>query len=196
MPRHQLFAGVFYGDFGHPGNPAVHFLEQEQVKSHWDNPMNFLLKLFLLFIGIFSLISINATAESFPLKELDCDWDENSVTIPNSLTVKIDNAAIWGYHAYTADLNQDGKPDYLLHQTYTTCGKYAGTAKSCSSCHPSPDTPKRKETLAFSIKDIFLKDQKFFIRRTIYDNCRARRVIRIYPLSKLGICRQTIVPGK
>ena len=81
---------------------------------------------------IFSVMILMLAAvcsQASVLKELDCDWDENGVTILNRLTVKIDNAAIWGYHAYTADLNQDGKPDYLLHQTYTTCGKYAGYGK-------------------------------------------------------------------
>ena len=149
---------------------------------------------------IFSVMILMLAAvcsQASVLKELDCDWDENGVTILNRLTVKIDNAAIWGYHAYTADLNQDGKPDYLLHQTYTTCGKYAGYGKVLFFLSSANGYTKAEmETLAFSIKDIFLKDQKFFIRRTIYDNCRACRGIRIFPLSKLGICRQTIVPGK
>lgn len=110
--------------------------------------MNFLLKLFLLSIGIFSLISTSAAAESFPLKELDCDWDESSVTIPNHLTVKIDNAAIWGYHAYTADLNQDGKPDYLRTKPTRLAENTPVTAKSCFSCRPPTDTPKRKWKLS------------------------------------------------
>ncbi len=159
--------------------------------------MNFLVKLFSLFIGIFSLISTNAAVESFPLKGLDCDWDENSVTIPNRLIVKIDNAAIWGYHAYTADLNQDGKPDYLLHQTYTTCGKYAGYGKVLFFLSSANRYTKAEmETLAFSIKDVFLKDQKFFIRRTIYDNSQKHRAIRIYPLLELGNGTQAIAPKK
>jgi len=171
MLRHQLFAGAFYDDFGTRVIPTpVYFLEQEQVKFHRDNTMNFLIKLFLLFIGIFSLISTSVAAESFPLKELDCDWNENSVTIPNRLTVKIDNAAIWGYHAYTADLNQDGKPDYLLHQTYTTCGKYAGYGKVLFFLSSVTGYTKAEmETLAFSIKDVFLRDQKVFIRQTLFD---------------------------
>ena len=148
--------------------------------------MNFLVKLFSLFIGIFSLISTNAAVESFPLKELDCDWDENSVTIPNRLTVKIDNAAIWGYHAYTADLNQDGKPDYLLHQTYTTCGKYAGYGKVLFFLSSSNGYTKAEmETLAFLIKDVFFLNKKVLIRQTAFDVKRNCRITRNHSLSEL-----------
>ena len=45
---------------------------------------------------IFSVMILMLAAvcsQASVLKELDCDWDENSVTIPNRLTVKIDNAA-------------------------------------------------------------------------------------------------------
>lgn len=148
--------------------------------------MNFLIKLFSLFIGIFSLISTNAAVESFPLKELDCDWDENSVTIPNRLTVKIDNTAIWGYHAYTADLNQDGKPDYLLHQTYTTCGKYAGYGKVLFFLSSANGYTKAEiETLAFSIKNVFLRNGKVLVRQTIFDEYLNFRVTRNLLLVKI-----------
>ncbi len=162
------------------------FWNKGKSNPHWDNPMNFLVKLFSLFIGIFSLISTNAAVESFPLKELDCDWDEDSVTIPNHLTVKIDNAAIWGYHAYTADLNQDGKPDYLLHQTYTTCGKYAGYGKVLFFLSSANGYTKAEmETLAFSIKDVFLRNGKVLIRQTIFDEHHKCRANREYPLTEI-----------
>ena len=148
--------------------------------------MNFLVKLFSLFIGIFSLISTSAAAESFPLKALDCDWNEDSVTIPNRLTVKINNAAIWGYHAYTADLNQDGKPDYLLHQTYTTCGKYAGYGKVLFFLSSTNGYTKAEmETLAFSIKDVFLRNEKVLIRQTVFDEHQKRRISREYSLTEI-----------
>ena len=138
---------------------------------------------------IFSVMILMLAAvcsQASVLKELDCDWDENSVTIPNSLTVKIDNAAIWGYHAYTADLNQDGKPDYLLHQTYTTCGKYAGYGKVLFFLSSTNGYTKvEMETLAFSIKDVFLRNGKVLIRQTIFDEHHRCRANREYPLTEI-----------
>ena len=138
---------------------------------------------------IFSVMILMLAAvcsQASVLKELDCDWDENSVTIPNHLTVKIDNAAIWGYHAYTADLNQDGKPDYLLHQTYTTCGKYAGYGKILFFLSSSNGYTKAEmETLAFSIKDVFLRNKKVLIQQTAFDVKRNCRITRNHLLSEL-----------
>lgn len=132
---------------------------------------------------IFSVMILMLAAvcsQASVLKELDCDWDESSVTIPNHLTVKIDNAAIWGYHAYTADLNQDGKPDYLLHQTYTTCGKYAGYGKVLFFLSSANGYTKAEmETLAFSIKDVFLRNKKVLVRQTVFDERLKHRVIRL-----------------
>ena len=133
-------------------------------------------KIFSVMIWMLTAVCSQASV----LKELDCDWDENSVTIPNSLTVKIDNAAIWGYHTYTADLNQDGKPDYLLHQTYTTCGKYAGYGKVLFFLSSANGYTKAEmETLAFSIKDVFLRNGKVLIRQTVFDERLKHRVIRL-----------------
>lgn len=141
---------------------------------------------------IFSVMILMLAAvcsQASVLKELDCDWDENSVTIPNRLTVKIDNAAIWGYHAYTADLNQDGKPDYLLHQTYTTCGKYAGYGKVLFFLSSANGYTKAEmETLAFSIRDVFLRNGKVLIRQTIFDeylNFRVTRNLLLVKMQKL-----------
>ena len=138
---------------------------------------------------IFSVMILMLAAvcsQASVLKELDCDWDENSVTILNRLTVKIDNAAIWGYHAYTADLNQDGKPDYLLHQTYTTCGKYAGYGKVLFFLSSTNGYTKvEMETLAFSIKDVFLRNGKVLIRQTIFDEHHKCRANREYPLMEI-----------
>ncbi|MEI2999399.1 MAG: hypothetical protein V8T86_00630 [Victivallis sp.] len=133
-------------------------------------------KIFSVMIWMLTAVCSQASV----LKELDCDWDENSVTIPNSLTVKINNAAIWGYHTYTADLNQDGKPDYLLHQTYTTCGKYAGYGKVLFFLSSANGYTKAEmETLAFSIKDVFLRNGKVLIRQTVFDERLKHRVIRL-----------------
>ena len=138
---------------------------------------------------IFSVMILMLAAvcsQASVLKELDCDWDENGVTILNRLTVKIDNAAIWGYHAYTADLNQDGKPDYLLHQTYTTCGKYAGYGKVLFFLSSTNGYTKvEMETLAFSIKDVFLRNGKVLIRQTIFDEHHRCRANREYPLTEI-----------
>ncbi len=138
---------------------------------------------------IFSVMILMLAAvcsQASVLKELDCDWDENGVTILNRLTVKIDNAAIWGYHAYTADLNQDGKPDYLLHQTYTTCGKYAGYGKVLFFLSSANGYTKAEmETLAFSIKDVFLRNGKVLIRQTIFDEHHKCRANREYPLTEI-----------
>lgn len=141
---------------------------------------------------IFSVMILMLAAvcsQASVLKELDCDWDENSVTILNRLTVKIDNAAIWGYHAYTADLNQDGKPDYLLHQTYTTCGKYAGYGKVLFFLSSANGYTKAEmETLAFSIRDVFLRNGKVLIRQTIFDeylNFRVTRNLLLVKMQKL-----------
>ena len=138
---------------------------------------------------IFSVMILMLAAvcsQASVLKELDCDWDENGVTILNRLTVKIDNAAIWGYHAYTADLNQDGKPDYLLHQTYTTCGKYAGYGKVLFFLSSTNGYTKAEmETLAFSIKDVFLRNGKVLIRQTIFDEHHRCRANREYPLTEI-----------
>ena len=138
---------------------------------------------------IFSVMILMLAAvcsQASVLKELDCDWDENDVTILNRLTVKIDNAAIWGYHAYTADLNQDGKPDYLLHQTYTTCGKYAGYGKVLFFLSSTNGYTKvEMETLAFSIKDVFLRNGKVLIRQTIFDEHHRCRANREYPLTEI-----------
>lgn len=138
---------------------------------------------------IFSVMILMLAAvcsQASVLKELDCDWDENGVTILNRLTVKIDNAAIWGYHAYTADLNQDGKPDYLLHQTYTTCGKYAGYGKVLFFLSSTNGYTKvEMETLAFSIKDVFLRNGKVLIRQTIFDEHHKCRANREYPLTEI-----------
>ena len=133
-------------------------------------------KIFSVMIWMLTAVCSQASV----LKELNCDWDENSVTIPNSLTVKINNAAIWGYHTYTADLNQDGKPDYLLHQTYTTCGKYAGYGKVLFFLSSANGYTKAEmETLAFSIKDVFLRNGKVLIRQTVFDERLKHRVIRL-----------------
>lgn len=133
-------------------------------------------KIFSVMIWMLAAVCSQASV----LKELDCDWDENSVIIPNHLTVKINNAAIWGYHAYTADLNQDGKPDYLLHQTYTTCGKYAGYGKVLFFLSSANGYTKAEmETLAFSIKDVFLRNGKVLIRQTVFDERLKHRVIRL-----------------
>ena len=133
-------------------------------------------KIFSVMIWMLTAVCSQASV----LKELDCDWDENSVTIPNSLTVKINNAAIWGYHTYTADLNQDGKPDYLLHQTYTTCGKCAGYGKVLFFLSSANGYTKAEmETLAFSIKDVFLRNGKVLIRQTVFDERLKHRVIRL-----------------
>ena len=138
---------------------------------------------------IFSVMILMLAAvcsQASVLKEIDCDWDENGVTILNRLTVKIDNAAIWGYHAYTADLNQDGKPDYLLHQTYTTCGKYAGYGKVLFFLSSTNGYTKvEMETLAFSIKDVFLRNGKVLIRQTIFDEHHRCRANREYPLTEI-----------
>lgn len=138
---------------------------------------------------IFSVMILMLAAvcsQASVLKELDCDWDENDVTILNRLTVKIDNAAIWGYHAYTADLNQDGKPDYLLHQTYTTCGKYAGYGKVLFFLSSSNGYTKAEmETLAFSIKDVFLRNKKVLVRQTIFEEHHKCRANREYPLTEI-----------
>jgi len=138
---------------------------------------------------IFSVMILMLAAvcsQASVLKELDCDWDENGVTILNRLTVKIDNAAIWGYHAYTADLNQDGKPDYLLHQTYTTCGKYAGYGKVLFFLSSTNGYTKvEMETLAFSIKDVFLRNGKVLIRQTIFDEHHRCRANREYSLTEI-----------
>ena len=138
---------------------------------------------------IFSVMILMLAAvcsQASVLKELDCDWDENGVTILNRLTVKIDNAAIWGYHAYTADLNQDGKPDYLLHQTYTTCGKYAGYGKVLFFLSSSNGYTKAEmETLAFSIKDVFLRNKKVLVRQTIFEEHHKCRANREYPLTEI-----------
>lgn len=66
---------------------------------------------------IFSLPTVvfsAACSHGSILKELDCDWNEDSVTIPNHLTVKIDNAAVWSYHAYTADRSAEAKTHSLF----------------------------------------------------------------------------------
>lgn len=132
------------------------------------------------------MIDIISAAEPLLLRELDCDWDEASVSIQSHMVIKINQDGVWGYHAYTGDLNQDGKPDYLLHKTYATCGKYAGYAKIIFLL--SGDTGYTRaeiDTLDFSTKDVFCCNKKLIVRQTFFDERLNRRATRNYSLSEI-----------
>lgn len=131
-----------------------------------------------------------SAVESFPLKV----WlrlGRKQHTIPNHLTVKIDNAAIWGYHTYPVDLNQDSKPDYLLHQTYTTCGKYAGYGKILFFLivHHT-DTLKRKRKLShFQWRMYSQRLKSFHSLNLLWSTFKTQENLRIFAfwnISKFG----------